>query len=85
MLLSENITKCLLFIIIVIFLDIYIFSIHSAINLLAIFAQPENVNKLWNNNHTVHVNEQNETVHALHCSIWPIDSAMVSLKDGFTV
>ena len=34
------------------------------INLLAIFAQLENVNKLWNNKHTVHVNEQNQIDHS---------------------
>ena len=60
----QNITKCFLFIIIS-----DIFSTHFKINLLAIFAQLENVNKLWNNNHTVHVNEQNQIDHMLYCSI----------------
>ena len=45
--------KCLLFII------IHIFSTHFAINLF-LFAQVENVNKLWNNNRTVPVIEQNQ-------------------------
>ena len=51
--LSENITKCLLFII------IHIFSIHFAMNLV-LFIHLENVNKLWNNNRTVHVNKRNQ-------------------------
>ena len=67
------------------FFVFYIFSTHFAINLLAISAQLENVNKLWNNNHTVHVNEQNQIDHALYCSTWPTNKPMVSLKDGFIV
>ena len=47
----------------------YIFSIHFAINLLAIFAQLKNADKIWNNNHTVHLNEQNQIDHVLYCSI----------------
>ena len=46
--LSENITKCLLFLI------IHIFSIHFAMNLV-LFIHLENVNKLWSNNCIVHV------------------------------
>ena len=67
------------------FFVFHIFSTHFSINLSAIFAKLENVNKLWNNNHTVYVNEQNQTDHALHCSIWPTNKAMISMKDGFTV
>ena len=46
--------------------DYFFFYILSTfgINLLAIFAQLENVNKLWNNKHTVHVNEQNQIDHS---------------------
>ena len=87
--LSKNITKCLLFII------IYIFSTHFAINLV-FFAQHENVNKLWNNNRIVHVNEGNQNKnktksrhmqidHVLYCSIQVTNNAIVSLKDGLTV
>ena len=58
-----------------------------------LFAQSENVNKLWNNNRTVHVNKRNqnkksclnEIEHLFHCSIYPTNNAMVSLKDDFTV
>ena len=61
-----------------------------------LFAQLENLNKLWNNNCTVHVNERNQNKnktklchiqidHAYYCSIQPANNAMVSLKDGFTV
>ena len=61
-----------------------------------LFAQLENVNKVWNNNHTVHVNERNQNKnktksrhiqidHAFYCSIQPTSNAMVSLKDGFTI
>ena len=46
-----------------------IFSTRFAIKLLATFAQLGNVNKLWNNNHNVHVNEQNQIDHVFHCSI----------------
>ena len=46
---SKNIKKCLLFII------THIFSTHFAINLF--FAQVEIVNKLWNNNRTMHMNK----------------------------
>ena len=47
---------------------VYFFSIHFVINLLAIFAQFENVNRLWNNNYAVNVNEQNRIDHTLYCS-----------------
>ena len=50
--LSEKIKKFLLYII------IHIFSSHFAINVF--FPQLENVNKLWNNNRTVDMNEQNQ-------------------------
>ena len=63
-----------------------------------LFAHLENVNKLWNNNRTVHVNEQNQTKklkkteschiqidHVFYCSIQPTIHAMASLKDGFIV
>ena len=43
-----------------------IFSTRFAIKLLATFAQLGNVNKLWNNNHNVHVNEQNQIDHVFH-------------------
>ena len=47
-------------------------------------------------NNTVHVNERNrkkdqtksrhlQIDHVFHCSIYPRNNAMVSLKDGFTV
>ena len=60
-----------------------------------LFAQLENINKLWSNSRTVHVNERNQNKnktksrhiqidHALYCSIQAINNAMVSLKDGFT-
>ena len=53
-------------------------------------------NKLWNNNRTMHVNERNQNKsktksrhiqidHAFYCSIYPINNAMVSLKDGLTI
>ena len=59
-------------------------------------AQLKNVNKLWNNNRTMHVNERNQNKnktkschiqidHAFYCSIQPTNNAMVSLKDGFSV
>ena len=62
-------------------------------NQSALFAQRENVNKLWNNNCTLHVNYQNQNKkscliqikHLFHCSIYPTNNAMVSLKVGFTV
>ena len=60
-------------------------SFHFAINLLAVFAQLEKVNKLCNNNHTMHVNDQNQIDHELYCSIWPTNNALISLKDGFAV
>ena len=47
----QNITNCLLFII------IHIFSTHFC-NQPVLFAQLENVNKLWNNNLTMNVNER---------------------------
>ena len=58
--------------------------------------QHENVNKLWNNNWIVHLNERNQNKnktksrhiqidHTLFCSIQPTNNAMVPLKDGFTV
>ena len=34
---------------------------YSFCNQPVLFAQLENVNKLWNNNRTVHVNERNQT------------------------
>ena len=53
--LSKNITKCLLFII------IHIFSTHFEINLFYLHNfNIENVNKLWSNNSTVHVNTRNQ-------------------------
>ena len=53
--LSKNITKCLLFII------IHIFSTHFEINLFYLHNfNIENVNKLWSNNSTVHVNKRNQ-------------------------
>ena len=66
---------------------------YSFCNQRALFTQRENVNKLWNHNHTVHVNEQNQNKkscliqieHSFHCSIYPTNNVMVSLKDGFTV
>ena len=87
--LSRNITKCLLFII------IHIFSIYSFYNQPVLFAQLENVNKLWNNNRTEHVNERNQNKnktksrhiqidHAFYYSILSENNVMVSLKDGFT-
>ena len=87
--LPKNVTKCLLFII------IHIFSIYSFYNQPVLFAQLENVNKLWNNNRTEHVNERNQnknktksrhiqTDHALYYSILSEKNVMVSLKDGFT-
>ena len=80
------ITKCLLFII------IHIFVTHFAINSF-LFAELENVNKLWNNNRTVHENERNQNKNktkpshiqidqSFYCSIWPTNSSMVLLKDG---
>ena len=65
----------------------------SFCNQPALFAQGENVNKLWDNNRTVHVNERNQNKkscliqieHLFHCLIYPRNNAMVSLKDGFTV
>ena len=66
---------------------------YSFCHQLALFAQREKVNKLWNNNHTVHVNERNQNKkscliqieHSFHCLIYPTNNTMVSLKDGFTV
>ena len=43
----------------ILFIIIHIFGIHFPINLF-LLAQLENVSKLWNNNPTVHVNEQNQ-------------------------
>ena len=64
---------------------------YSFCNQPALFAQGENVNKLWNNNRTVHVNEQDQSKscliqieYLLHCSIYPTKNADVSLKDAFT-
>ena len=69
---------------------------YSFCNQLVLFAQLESVNKLWNNNRTVYVNEryQNKSKtksrhikidHPFYCSIRPTNNVMVSLKDGFTV
>ena len=66
---------------------------YSFCNQPALFAQLEIVNKLWNNNHTVHVNERNQNKkscliqieYSFHCLIYPTNNTMVSLKDGFTV
>ena len=65
--------------------------LYSFCNQPALFAQGENVNKLWNNNRTVHVNEQDQSKscliqieYLLHCSIYPTKNADVSLKDAFT-
>ena len=66
---------------------------YSFCHQLALFAQREKVNKLWNNNHTVHENERNQNKkscliqieHSFHCLIYPTNNTMVSLKDGFTV
>ena len=59
---------------------IHILSIYSFCNQPFLFAQLENVNKLWNNNRTVLVNERNQNknktksrhiqiVHAFYYSI----------------
>ena len=80
--LSKNIMKCHFY--------------YSFCNQPVSYAQHENVNKLWNNNRIVQVNERNQNKnkidsrhiqidHALYCSIQPTNSAMVSLKDSFTV
>ena len=66
---------------------------YSFSNQPALFAQRENVSKLWNNNCTVHENERNQNKksclnqieHSFHCSIYPTNNGMVSLNDGFTV
>ena len=69
---------------------------YSFCNQLVLFAQLENVNKLLNNYRAVHVNErdQNKSTtkschiqvdHRFYRSISLTNSAMVSLKDGFTV
>ena len=69
---------------------------YSFCNQLVLFAQDENVNKLWDNNRIVHLNERNQKKnkaksrhiqidHALGCLIQATNSVMVSLKDGFTV
>ena len=65
---------------------------YSFCNQPALFAQGENVNKLWNNNRTMHVNKRNQNKkscliqieYSFHCSIYPTNNAMVSLKDAFT-
>ena len=80
--------KCLLFII------IHIFGTRFAINVL--FEQLQNVNKLWNNKRTMHVNKQSQNEnktkshhiqidHTFCSSILPKNNTIVSLKDGFTV
>ena len=67
---------------------------HSFCNQPTLFAQLKNVNKLQNNNRTVHVNKiitkenqvsQIQIGHAFYCPIQPTNNAMVSLKDDFTV
>ena len=66
---------------------------YSFCNQRALFAQRENVNKLCNNNRAAHVNERNQNKkscltqieHSFHCLIYPTNSAMVSIKDDFTV
>ena len=79
--------KCLSFIIIHIF---------SAFLQSTCFICKTYVNKLWNNNRTVHVNERNQNKnktksshiqidHAFNCSILLTNNAIASLKDGFTV
>ena len=66
----------------------------SFCNQLALFAQLENVNKLQNNNRTVHVKERNQNKnktkschiqvdHTFYCSIQPTNNAIV-LLGGFT-
>ena len=82
--LSKNITKCFFY---------YHSSFwYSFCNHPALFAQLENVNRLLNNNRTVHVNELKTKTKPNHVtfqlttgSIGIVDTAMVSLKDGFTV
>ena len=82
--LSKNITKCFFY---------YHSSFwYSFCNHPALFAQLENVNRLLNNNRTVHVNEFKTKTKPNHVtfqltmgSIGIINTAMVSLKDGFTV
>ena len=78
------------------FIYSYSYFQYSFCNQPILFAQLEKVNKLWNSNRTVHVNEPNQNKnktklchiqidHAFYCSIQPTNNAMVSLKDGFTV
>ena len=69
---------------------------HSFCNQPVLFAQLENVNKLWNNNRAVHVNKKNQNKnktksrhiqidHAFYCSNQSANNVMVSLKDGLTI
>ena len=71
-------------------------NLYSFCNQPVLFAPHENVNKPWNNNRIVHANERNQNKsksksrniqfdHAVYCSFQPINNAMVSLKDDFTV
>ena len=60
-----------------------------------LFAQLENVNKLWKSNRTVQVHKRNQSKnetkschiqidHAFCCSVYVTNNAVVSIKDGFT-
>ena len=61
-----------------------------------LFTQLERLNKLWNNNHTMHVSKGNQNkkktksrhiqiYHAFFCLIQPTNKTMILLKDCFTV
>ena len=69
----------------------YTYFWYSFCNQPVLFAQLENVSKLWNNNRTVHVNERNQNKtktkpchiqidQAFYCSISP----QIMQKDEFT-